>query len=86
MENAGCAGTSPARPTGYSCRGSINGEIFKLTPGEGHWKYSTVYEFNGGQDGATPSIGLIQDKNGNFYGVTAGGGGNGYGVVFEVTP
>jgi uncharacterized repeat protein (TIGR03803 family) len=77
-------GTS-AEFSGGTCRDSGNGEIFKLSLAEGHWKYTTVYKFSGGQDGVMPSSGLIQDKNGNFYGVTAGGG-NGYGVVFELTP
>ena len=29
---------------------------------------------------------LVQGRDGNYYGTTAGGGGNGYGNVFKVTP
>jgi uncharacterized repeat protein (TIGR03803 family) len=71
---------------GYTCPDSGYGEIFELSPAKVHWKYTTIYKFSGGQDGALPNSGLIQDQNGNFYGVTSSGGANGYGVVFEVTP
>jgi uncharacterized repeat protein (TIGR03803 family) len=38
-------------------------------------------------DGANPFAGLLQAKDGNFYGTTYGGGTNGgSGVVFQITP
>ena len=45
-----------------------------------------LYSFKGGPaDGAYPAGGLIMDKNGNLYGVTAQGSVNG-GTVFELSP
>ena len=40
----------------------------------------------GGPDGGTPFAGLVQATRGNFYGTTSGGGANGLGTVFEITP
>jgi len=37
-------------------------------------------------DGEGPLAALIEDRSGNLYGVASGGGMNGQGVVFEVTP
>jgi uncharacterized repeat protein (TIGR03803 family) len=47
---------------------------------------TTLYSFDGTDgDGSYP--GLIQGTDGNFYGVTPSGGGtNGYGTVFKITP
>lgn len=36
--------------------------------------------------GQSPQAGLIMDRDGNFYGTTAGGGLNGFGTVFKVSP
>jgi len=50
-----------------------------------------LYRFAGGDDGADPVAGLIADPQGNLYGTTfAGGGtgcgGQGCGIVFELSP
>jgi uncharacterized repeat protein (TIGR03803 family) len=45
-----------------------------------------IYSFSGLADGSTPSGTLILDKNGNLYGVTSGGGANGRGTVFQLSP
>ena len=37
-------------------------------------------------DGANPQAGLIQDKDGNFYGTTYSGGAYDKGTVFRLTP
>jgi uncharacterized repeat protein (TIGR03803 family) len=51
---------------------------------------TTLYSFSGPPDGAGPSGSLIQAKDGNFYGITGGGGPNcgvdGCGTVFKITP
>src|SRR5215469_16959130 len=38
-----------------------------------------LYTFKGGNDGAVPGTGVINDAQGNFYGTTVYGGGNGCG-------
>jgi uncharacterized repeat protein (TIGR03803 family) len=66
-----------------------SGAIFKLSPpsgGETRWTHSTLYTFTGGNDGAAPSSNLLADGTGAFYGTTFGGGADGYGVVFKLTP
>jgi uncharacterized repeat protein (TIGR03803 family) len=51
-----------------------------------------IYNFKGGaSDGALPVGGLIIDRGGNLYGVTASGGGlgclgTGCGTVFKLVP
>ena len=67
------------------------GTVYKLTPSNGSWTESVLYDFTGGEDGANPYGGrLIFDKAGNLYGTTFGGGGGscagGCGVVYELTP
>lgn len=67
-----------------------HGTVFSLSQVQGEWKLNTLYTFctAGGQcpDGSSPSGGLIMDTAGNLYGVAAGGGDNGEGVVFELSP
>jgi uncharacterized repeat protein (TIGR03803 family) len=50
----------------------------------------TIYTFSIGSSGWSPVSSLIGDKRGNLYGTTVyggdDGGGNGYGVVFELSP
>jgi uncharacterized repeat protein (TIGR03803 family) len=53
-----------------------------MTP-EGMLK--TVHSFRGKVDGSGPG-GLVQATDGNFYGATSGGGANGYGTIFKMTP
>ena len=62
------------------------GSIFKLTPSNGTWTYSSLYDFKGGTDGANPYTNIVFDSSGNLYGTTYSGGANGYGVVFKITP
>lgn len=45
---------------------------------------TTLYRFTGGSDGYSPVAGLIQARDGNFYGTTAGGGANNNGTVFRI--
>src|SRR5579862_7123720 len=44
---------------------------------------TALYAFTGKMDGEVPIGGVVRDKKGNLYGVTARGG-NGNGVVFKV--
>ena len=52
----------------------------------GTWTYTSLYDFKGGSDGAHPYTNIVFDSSGNLYGATFGGGANGYGVVFQITP
>jgi uncharacterized repeat protein (TIGR03803 family) len=57
------------------------GVVFKL---DATGKETVLYTFSGA-DGAGPAASLLRDKKGNLYGTTLSGG-NGYGVVFKLTP
>lgn len=60
-----------------------NGVVFRLTA---NGTETVLHSFAGGTtDGCQPG-GLIQASDGNFYGVTLGGGANNAGVVFKITP
>lgn len=71
-----------------------DGIAYKLTPSGGGYKFSVIYHFKGGNDGANPYAGLIADANGVLYGTTRYGGAgscskssiNGCGTVFALTP
>jgi uncharacterized repeat protein (TIGR03803 family) len=69
------------------CDGNNNaGTVYKLTPSNGSWTYTSLYVFTGGSDGLYSFSNLVVDKQGNLYGTTNLGGANGFGVVFKVTP
>lgn len=59
------------------------GTVFKLTPSNGGWTFSTIFSF-GGNYGSYDS--LFVDSTDNLYGTTAGDGTYGKGSVFELTP
>ncbi len=66
------------------------GVVFKLTPSSSGYTESALHEFGSGSDGTDPYAGLVMDKHGDLFGVTAMGGGTGCGgygcgVVFELT-
>ena len=61
------------------------GTVFKITP---KGTLTTLYNFcalANCADGQEPAAGLVQGRNGNFYGTTGFGGVNGGGTVFEIT-
>jgi uncharacterized repeat protein (TIGR03803 family) len=70
-----------------------SGTIYKIAP---DGSFTSLYTFCLGfpkcTDGSDPSGGLIQGRDGNFYGTTAAGGTNGYcgniqcGTIFKITP
>jgi|HubBroStandDraft_4_1064222.scaffolds.fasta_scaffold07033_2 uncharacterized repeat protein (TIGR03803 family) len=47
--------------------------------------FSVLYNFMGGNDGASPGAGVSQDSQGNLYGTTFRGGSSSAGTVFEVS-
>ncbi len=72
--------------TQYGGTGGSNGTIFKVTPAG---VLTTLVNFTGTTGvapGSSPLGPLTQGPDGNFYGTTSGGGTNGYGTVFMVTP
>ncbi|HXB02541.1 MAG TPA: choice-of-anchor tandem repeat GloVer-containing protein [Opitutaceae bacterium] len=68
--------------TVFGVTGNSNGTIFKITPAG---VLTTLYSFSG-TDGALPQGNLLQGTDGNFYGITSGGGSSSDGTVFKMTP
>jgi uncharacterized repeat protein (TIGR03803 family) len=64
------------------CNGNGCGTVFKITS---KGKLTTLHNFSG-TDGSFAYAGLIQARDGNFYGTTYNGGANGPGTVFKITP
>lgn len=62
------------------------GNVFKLTPSNGGWIYTSLHDFTGGSGGSNPYSSVTLDANGNLYGTTLYGGSQGNGVVWEITP
>jgi uncharacterized repeat protein (TIGR03803 family) len=60
-----------------------NGTVFKISP---RGAFTNLYSFTGGTDGGSPYGTLVLGPDGNFYGTTAHGGSNGFGVIFKITP
>jgi uncharacterized repeat protein (TIGR03803 family) len=65
------------------------GTVFSLTPPSGgatHWGFSTLYTFTNANDGGAPLAGVARAEDGTLYGTTLGGGADGLGVIFSLTP
>ncbi len=61
-----------------------HGTVYQLTPSG---VLTILHSFsNSGSDGAAPNAPPIQAKDGNFYGTTIGGGTNGDGTIYKLTP
>jgi uncharacterized repeat protein (TIGR03803 family) len=74
---------------GTTTYGGANGDgaVFELTSSNGKWTEKLLYSFNpNGQDALFPEAGLIVTAKGTLYGTTYGGGSNGAGAVFEMSP
>ena len=71
--------------TTYATGSNFLGSVFKLTPTNGGWAFSSLHDFSG-YDGEFPLGNLLMDSSGNIYGTTYGGGANGLGAVWEFTP
>ncbi len=69
-----------------------HGAVYKLTHSDNGWSYSTLHDFTGGSDGASPAGPLALDANGNLYGSAQAGGdlncntGGGCGTVWVLKP
>jgi uncharacterized repeat protein (TIGR03803 family) len=76
--------------TTYEGGAHASGMVFKLTPmPDGSWAENDLYSFCSLQncvDGEAAAGGLIFDAVGNLYGTTVGGGAQGFGVAFRLTP
>ena len=64
------------------------GTVFELIPaGDGNWTEKVLHNFNNdGRDGFNPSGSLVFDASGNLFSTTLGGGTDGQGTVFALTP
>jgi len=62
------------------------GSVFKLTPANGTWTMTDLYDFSNGTDGGLPYGSVAVDPQGNVFGTAVTGGSNNQGVVFEITP
>jgi len=71
---------------GMTSMGGIynKGVLFECNPITG--EYSKKLDFDGIAMGSMPTGSLIQTSSSSLYGVTGGGGVNGYGVIFEYNP
>lgn len=65
------------------CSGGC-GTLFELAADGDTYKYKLLWRFNG-TDGAQPSLPILT-SSGTLYGVTASGGTNNSGTMFELTP
>ena len=70
---------------GQGCSGYGCGSVFQLSPSNGGWVYTSLYNLNDSGVGGNPEGGLVLDSAGNLYGTGTGLLGC-CGSVFEVTP
>jgi uncharacterized repeat protein (TIGR03803 family) len=63
--------------------GSVGyGTIFKITT---NGTYTVIKNLSYSSDGANPASSLMQNSDGNFYGITKIGGSNGAGTIYKLT-
>ncbi len=95
-------GLAPYGPLTFDAQGNLYGtapmggyygagEIYKLSPANGGWKYSVVHAFTGRRDGGFPSAGVALDADGNIFASTDNDGGQcaygtGCGSLVELLP
>jgi uncharacterized repeat protein (TIGR03803 family) len=87
----GAWGTTFEGGPGWSASGDGGGAgtLFEIQiSGFTHYtlSYVPVYNFAGSPDAANPATGLAGDSAGNLYGMTASGGADGIGTLFEYVP
>ena len=61
------------------------GVVFQLVPSANGWTENVIYSF-GWNTGVYPYSGITFDAAGNAYGTASGGGANGIGTVYELSP
>jgi uncharacterized repeat protein (TIGR03803 family) len=69
--------------TGGNCPARGCGTVFRLS---NTGVLTTLYTFQGGNDGAIPLARVIFGRDGSLYGTTSEGGGSGWGTVFKLNP
>jgi len=71
---------------GTTSSGGANGggTVFSISPSGTEEK--VIYSFPSGKHGASANPSSLIDVDGTFYGTTAGGGANGLGTVFSISP
>lgn len=62
------------------------GIAYELSPSQGGWTETVLYNFSSGGYGNFGSYSLVQDATGNLYGTIFSGGTYGAGLVFELSP
>ncbi|MGO8793239.1 MAG: choice-of-anchor tandem repeat GloVer-containing protein [Candidatus Sulfotelmatobacter sp.] len=62
------------------------GQVFRLTPDNGAWEFTDLYDFSDGSDGGDPYGSVAVDSQGNIFGTTNIGGSANRGVMFEIKP
>lgn len=98
FENTGMnGGSGPEGPVLLDTAGNLygttnsdgiyaKGSVFKLTPTNGGWSFTSLHDFQSSPDGELPYGNLVMDASGNIYGTTYKGGANGVGTVWAITP
>lgn len=76
-------GTTTIGGNGSCLAGAGCGTIYELSPSGNSWTFNVIYNFQGGQDGSSPSAQLTHGPNGSLFGYTAAGS---YGTVFQLSP
>lgn len=95
------AGANGQNPQYVNLAQGIDGDLYGTTQYGGTYGHGTVFKINSSgtlttlwsfcatancPDGAYPLAGLTLVPGGNLYGTTSGGGANGYGAIFKITP
>lgn len=96
FQPGGGDGSGPKSPLVFDQAGNLygttnqggtygGGVVFKLTPANGAWTESILYNFGQGGDGNGPRSGVVSDSVGNLYGTTELGGAYGCGMVYQLS-
>ncbi|MGA7461292.1 MAG: choice-of-anchor tandem repeat GloVer-containing protein [Candidatus Korobacteraceae bacterium] len=77
-------GTTWAGGTYSNCDGGC-GAVWELTPSNGGYTESIIYDFTNGNDGYCPNTSVVLDNSGNLY-TTSSGGTSAGGAIVELSP